>query len=179
MAAVARSYGAVPVLAGSAGTEGGSAIEITDADAVKQFAATLSAFPAVCAVELSGRAESVDLVLEAVPRYARVLFAGPLGDRLTIDYYVNVHRKGMHSEIDGAVAGPIPERRSRRPSAHAPRVPAPGECAAPSGVPRSRRPGKLRFIEAMSGTVKRVRQALAGGEDEFALYTELLATWTQ
>ena len=96
LAAAARCYGAVPVLVGGAGTEGGSAIDVTDADAVTRFAATLSGFPAVCVVELSGRAEVVDVVLEAVPLYARVLFAGPRGDRLTIDYYVNVHRKGMH-----------------------------------------------------------------------------------
>jgi threonine dehydrogenase-like Zn-dependent dehydrogenase len=95
MAAVARCYGAVPVLVGGA-SEGGSAIDVADADAVTRFVGTLSGFPAVCAVELTGRAEAVDLVLEAVPRYARVLFAGPRGDRLTIDYYVNVHRKGMH-----------------------------------------------------------------------------------
>ena len=96
LAAVARCYGAVPVLVGGSGAGGGSAIDMADADAVTRFAATLSGFPAVCAVELTGHAEAVDLVLEAVPRYARVLFAGPRGDRLTIDYYVNVHRKGMH-----------------------------------------------------------------------------------
>jgi threonine dehydrogenase-like Zn-dependent dehydrogenase len=96
LAAAARCYGAVPVLVGSAGAAGGSAIDVADVDAVTRFAATLSGFPAVCVVELSGRAEVVDVVLEAVPLYARVLFAGPRGDRLTIDYYVNVHRKGMH-----------------------------------------------------------------------------------
>jgi threonine dehydrogenase-like Zn-dependent dehydrogenase len=96
LAAVARCYGGVPVLVGGARAEGDSTIDVSDADAVAKFAATLSAFPAVCGVELSGRAEAVDLLLEAAPPYAHVLFAGPRGDRLTIDYYVNVHRKGMH-----------------------------------------------------------------------------------
>lgn len=93
VAAAARCYGAVPMSAGG-GRSAGAAI--ADADAVAGFAATLRAYPAVCAVELSGRADVIDLVLEAVPREARVLIAGPAGDRLTIDYYVNVHRKGMH-----------------------------------------------------------------------------------
>lgn len=96
-ALVARWYGAVPLVVGSAGEgDQAGAIVASDVDAVARFAKTLSEFPAVAAIELSGRADTVDLLLEAVPRYARVLFAGPRHDRLTIDYYVNVHRKGMH-----------------------------------------------------------------------------------
>ena len=93
VAAAARCYGAVPISVGGSRTAGAA---IADADALARLAATLGAYPAVCGVELSGRADVVDLVFEAVPRDARVLMAGPAGERLTIDYYVNVHRKGMH-----------------------------------------------------------------------------------
>jgi hypothetical protein len=84
-------YGAVPVEAGS-----GRAGEPFDSDTVGRLTRTLAAYPGVCVVELTGRAEIVDMVLETVPTASRVMFAGPAGDRLTIDYYVNVHRKGLH-----------------------------------------------------------------------------------
>lgn len=91
MSTVAAWYGAQPMLVGGADVSSGG----VDAGTVARLAATLAGCPAVCAVELSGRADMVDLLLEALPKYARVLFAGPRGDRLTIDYYVNVHRKGL------------------------------------------------------------------------------------
>lgn len=95
VASVARCYGAIPTVAGGNAT-GGERILAWDAESVAAFAKTLKPYPAVCAIELSGRADSVDLLLEAVPRDTRMLFAGPGQDRLTIDYYVNVHRKGLH-----------------------------------------------------------------------------------
>lgn len=91
---VAGWYGAVPVLPGEAG--GPAAIaDLSDPDASSHLRRALSSFPAVAAVDLSGRADVVDILLEAIPRSARVLFAGPRHERLTIDYYVNVHRKGL------------------------------------------------------------------------------------
>lgn len=92
----ARWYGGVVVPLGGAGGRAPGAGETSDADAVTRFTQRLSEFPAVYAVELSGRADAVDLLLEAIPKYARVMFAGPRQERLTIDYYVNVHRKGIH-----------------------------------------------------------------------------------
>jgi threonine dehydrogenase-like Zn-dependent dehydrogenase len=92
LSVVARWYGATPMLVGqSSPSEGRGA----DADSVASLAKTLADSPAVCAAELTGRADMVDLLLESLPKYSRVLFAGPCGDRFTIDYYVNVHRKGL------------------------------------------------------------------------------------
>jgi hypothetical protein len=85
-------YGGFPVLVGTRDRKP----EPFDSEAVARLSRTLGEHPAVCAVELTGRSEIVDAVLETVPSSARVLFAGPRCDRFTIDYYVNVHRKGLH-----------------------------------------------------------------------------------
>ncbi|MBD3868861.1 MAG: hypothetical protein IFK94_12105 [Acidobacteria bacterium] len=63
----------------------------------------LAAVPAVAAVDLTGRAAVADMFFEVLPQYARLLLAGDTGEPLTIDYYVNIHRKGidlMAREID-------------------------------------------------------------------------------
>ena len=49
----------------------------------------------VAALELSGRADVVDSMLEAIPRFTRLGMFGAKRESLTIDYYVNVHRKGL------------------------------------------------------------------------------------
>jgi hypothetical protein len=93
---VAAWYGAIPVIisaASSTGADGGAG-EL--GIAVEPLRRQLAQFPAVYAVELTGRAETVDLLLEALPNRSRVMFAGPAGDLFTIDYYINVHRKGLH-----------------------------------------------------------------------------------
>jgi len=46
-------------------------------------------------VDLSGRADVIDVLLEVIPRWGRLLLAGPAGTPVTIDYYRNVHRKGI------------------------------------------------------------------------------------
>jgi hypothetical protein len=89
---VALWYGAFPMRVGSADADHAAA---QDFDAVTALGKTLSAYPLVCAVELTGRSDVVDTVLEAIPSSSHVLFAGPRHDRFTIDYYVNVHRKGL------------------------------------------------------------------------------------
>jgi threonine dehydrogenase-like Zn-dependent dehydrogenase len=49
----------------------------------------------VAVVELSGRAEMVDLLLENIPPFSRLVLAGDRREQLTIDFYLNVHRKGF------------------------------------------------------------------------------------
>jgi hypothetical protein len=93
LAAVATWYGAVPLVVGNGSND--DAIGSTDVDGVGRLRETLAGFARVGAVEVSGRADAVDLLLEAIPRYAGVLFAGPRVERFTIDYYVNVHRKSI------------------------------------------------------------------------------------
>ena len=81
-------------------------------------------------MELSGRAEVLDILLEMMPRWSRLLLAGPAGQPVTIDFYKNVHRKGAviaamdveAGSIFDLVEGPPSEPRSR------PR-PKPAECA--------------------------------------------------
>lgn len=50
--------------------------------------------PGFAAVDLSGRAEMLDTLLESMPRWSRLLLASAAGGPVTIDYYKNVHRKG-------------------------------------------------------------------------------------
>lgn len=91
----ARWYGAVPVPLDTGGeVEGGT--EMKDGDTVSRLRSSLDRYGAVSAVELTGRADMVDLLLEAITRQSRVLFAGTSREPLTIDFYVNVHRKGLH-----------------------------------------------------------------------------------
>jgi hypothetical protein len=51
--------------------------------------------PGFAAVDLSGRADVIDALLEVIPRWGRLLLAGPAGSPVTIDFYKNVHRKGI------------------------------------------------------------------------------------
>jgi hypothetical protein len=63
--------------------------------ALQQLASLLSAATSVCAADLSGRSEVVDLLLEALPTSSRVALVGESREHLTIDFYQNVHRKGL------------------------------------------------------------------------------------
>lgn len=51
--------------------------------------------PGFAAVDLSGRADVIDIFLEVIPRWGRLLLAGPAGAPVTIDFYKNIHRKGI------------------------------------------------------------------------------------
>lgn len=92
LAEVASWYGAFPIVVSpvqDGGDRGGP-------EQVQQLRDRLSGYPAVRAVEVSGRADAVDLLLETVPHETAVMFAGPSREPFTIDYYVNVHRKGLY-----------------------------------------------------------------------------------
>jgi hypothetical protein len=89
-------YGARPSKVAIGTPAGGEpAVDISDPDAVARFRQRLEAYPLVCAVELTGRAAAAEFYFESMPQQARVLLAGPPYEHLTIDYYVNVHRKGL------------------------------------------------------------------------------------
>jgi hypothetical protein len=47
------------------------------------------------AAELTGDPSLVDGLLEALPRSSGLMLAGPSRERLTVDYYANVHIKGL------------------------------------------------------------------------------------
>jgi threonine dehydrogenase-like Zn-dependent dehydrogenase len=63
-------------------------------EAVRQLTDATGKRPGFAAIELSGRAEVLDIILEMMPRWPRLLLAGPAGKPVTIDFYKNVHRKG-------------------------------------------------------------------------------------
>jgi CheY-like chemotaxis protein len=100
-ALVATWYGAVPVILHSNDAlplpPGVTRLTVDDpADRARVLATQLRDAPAVVAADFSGRADAVDLLLEALPPISRLMLAGSAGELLTIDYYVNVHRKGLH-----------------------------------------------------------------------------------
>ena len=71
-------------------------IDWTDAEAASaRLAELVGRRPGFAAVDLSGRADVIDLLLEVIPRWGRLLLAGPPGPPVTIDFYRNVHRKGI------------------------------------------------------------------------------------
>lgn len=101
VALVATWYGAVPVIVHSNDPRplppGVTRFEAPDpADRARALATLLKGMPAVVAAELSGRADAVDMLLEGLPPMSRLMLAGAAGEPLTIDYYINVHRKGLH-----------------------------------------------------------------------------------
>jgi hypothetical protein len=73
----------------------------------KALAARLSERPGAAAIDLTGRSDTVDVLLEAMPRFSRLLLGGTSREPLTIDYYVNVHRKGLRL-VSAALDDPSP-----------------------------------------------------------------------
>ena len=49
----------------------------------------------VAAIDLSGKAEITDVLFEGLPRLSRLMLAAYQGAPLNIDFYNNVHRKGV------------------------------------------------------------------------------------
>ncbi len=124
-AVVATWYGAVPVIVHSNDPRplppGVTRLETPDpADRARALASQLKGLPVVVAADLSGRADAVDMLLEAIPPMSRLMLAGAAGEHLTIDYYVNVHRKGLHllscvfdADLSGAGFGDYIQRAER------------------------------------------------------------------
>ncbi|MCC7032956.1 MAG: hypothetical protein IT179_09015 [Acidobacteria bacterium] len=76
-------------------------------DQVEPLACLASVFQdcvAAAVLELGGAAEIVDAVLESVPASSRLLFASDAPEKLTVDFYRNVHRKGL--DLQSGTAGP-------------------------------------------------------------------------
>jgi len=79
--------------AGATGT-GIATIEASPADAaVAQLTALVAAAPGVAAVDLSGASSVIELLVATLPRWGRLLLAGP-SERFAVDFYNDVHRKG-------------------------------------------------------------------------------------
>jgi len=50
--------------------------------------------PGFAAIDLSGLPEMIDIILDALPRWGRVMLGGPTHGPVTLDFYNNVHYKG-------------------------------------------------------------------------------------
>jgi hypothetical protein len=61
----------------------------------RDLRARIAGKPGFAAVELTGRASAIDVLFEIMPRWGRMMLAGGARETLTIDFYNNVHRKGM------------------------------------------------------------------------------------
>jgi hypothetical protein len=48
------------------------------------------------AIDMDGRDWVVDVLLEVLPRWGRLMLAGEAKQSITIDYYNNIHKKGAH-----------------------------------------------------------------------------------
>ena len=131
LALVATWYGALPVLLVTSKPEGlppGVTAVPTDGSAAgsADLAARLKQRPAVAAVELSGRAESVDLLLEALPPASRLMLAGPAA-RTVHDRLLRQRASQGAAPVVRGVAGSESsrQRRADRCPASA-RAPPPG-----------------------------------------------------
>jgi hypothetical protein len=63
-------------------------------DAVGWLSKELRAAPGVVAAVLTPEAVAADILLEALPMWARIVLAMPSSNPATVDFYNNVHRKG-------------------------------------------------------------------------------------
>jgi hypothetical protein len=71
-----------------------TSIEASPADAaVARLTAFVAGAPGVAAVDLSGSSHVIELLVATLPRWGRLLLAGP-SERFAVDFYNDVHRKG-------------------------------------------------------------------------------------
>jgi hypothetical protein len=71
---------------------------IVTADAVsaaERLAVAVAPAPRVAAIDLSGNGEVIAMLLEALPRWGRLMLAGPCPEPFSTAFYTDVHRKGV------------------------------------------------------------------------------------
>jgi hypothetical protein len=100
VALVASWYGALPVVRLSLDARplprGIDGVVLDDPQrTIADLAARFSRRPGVAVVDLSGRSGVIEVLLASLPTFARLLLAGSACEPLTIDFYNNVHRKGL------------------------------------------------------------------------------------
>jgi hypothetical protein len=97
---VAKWHGAVPVIRLTDSARDAASdvetVEVADtAVAVEKLRALCAGAPGVAAVDVSGRGTVLSVMLEAMPRWGRLLLAGPAPDPFTTAFYADIHRKGV------------------------------------------------------------------------------------
>lgn len=84
--------------------------------AIEDISRASATAPGVAAIVLSRKSEAVDILLEAMPMWGRMIIASDGTKPATIDFYNNVHRKGM-SLVTGPASPAVlfePELRADR-----------------------------------------------------------------
>jgi len=64
--------------------------------AIDEITRASASVPGLASIVLSRKSEAVDILLEAMPMWARMIIASQGTESATIDFYNNVHRKGAN-----------------------------------------------------------------------------------
>jgi hypothetical protein len=102
IAATAVWRGGLPVIrlradAAAAPADGVEDVSIGNAQqAISRLSAIARRAPGFAAIDLWGRADVLDILFEVLPRWSRVLLGARSTAPLTVDFYNNVHRKGVY-----------------------------------------------------------------------------------
>jgi hypothetical protein len=106
---IALWQGALPIVrlgASPASDPPFEALSTSDAEAAARRLRSLAAErPGFAAIDLSGQPRLIGLLLDALPRWGRLLLAGRCRERLTLDVYGDVHRKG--ATVRSAILDPM------------------------------------------------------------------------
>lgn len=71
-------------------------IGVADAvSAAERLTRVISTAAGVAAIDLSGNGEVIAMLLEALPRWGRLMLAGPCPAPFTTAFYTDIHRKGV------------------------------------------------------------------------------------
>lgn len=85
----------VPVEAAGLPLPGVVSLTVAEPEAAGAFlAAAMRGAPGAAAAVLSERTDALDLILEAIPMWGRIVLAAAVTNPATVDFYNNVHRKG-------------------------------------------------------------------------------------
>jgi hypothetical protein len=110
---VAAWQGALPVVRLTSGPaiDNVRTIGIDDAAAAaKGLRSLTSCAPGVAAVDLSGNGDVIAMLLDALPRWGRLMLAGPYPAPFTTAFYTDIHRKGVvvcsAGDLDNMYANP-------------------------------------------------------------------------
>jgi len=98
--AAALLYGALPVIQiGTADYEPAAGVQVISSSdtgvLIGEVRERTKSSVGVAAIDLSGKAEITDVLFEGLPRASRLMLAAYQGAPLNIDFYNNVHRKGV------------------------------------------------------------------------------------
>ena len=99
---VAAWRGAIPVIQLGKEKENDSSLKALEffaiddtEDSIRLLSDRIKDKPGTAIVELSGLPECMDIILEIIPKWGRIMCAAHSGSPLTIDFYNNIHRKGV------------------------------------------------------------------------------------